>query len=307
LAVVKGNLRICEGHYLLRLLVRGFPATAAGQFVQLQCRSLEPPVSPRQVEWPADGLPKLRDPDTTGREAFLRRPLSLAGRKDTVEGTELEVIYRVVGAGTRWLATVTAGEELSVLGPLGNSFRIDPEKPRAALIGGGVGIPPMVYLAEQLAEAGKEVVAFNGVRSADMLPLTLISRVDEDSSGHPTFCTVEFARNKVPAVISTDDGTLGVRGTIGEVFRRWLDENDFSADELVVYCCGPEPMMKAVGELCVSRGIECQLAMERHMACGMGTCQSCVVKIRDGSERGWSFKLCCADGPVFDAGEVLWQ
>jgi len=74
----------------------------------------------------------------------------------------------------------------------------------------------------------------------------------------------------------------------------------------VAYCCGPEALMKAVGEICITRGIECQLALERYMACGMGTCQSCNVRIRDDSTRGWSYKLCCTDGPIFDAREVVW-
>ena len=95
-------------------------------------------------------------------------------------------------------------------------------------------------------------------------------------------------------------------GTISEAFARWFEHHDFDPRDMAVYACGPEPMARAVGDICVKRGMECQLALERHMACGMGTCQSCVVKVRDATPAGWSFKLCCADGPVFDAKELLW-
>ena len=107
--------------------------------------------------------------------------------------------------------------------------------------------------------------------------------------------------------IATDDGSLGRAGFVDQAFEHWLDQAGLGAEDLVVYACGPEAMMQAVAEICLLREIECQLALERHMACGMGTCQSCVVKIRDGSDRGWSFKLCCTDGPVFDARDVVWD
>ena len=100
---------------------------------------------------------------------------------------------------------------------------------------------------------------------------------------------------------------MGCKGFVTDAFGRWWKGAGISPDELVVYACGPEPMMRTVGETCMAAGIECYLSLERHMACGMGTCQSCIVKIRDDSEQGWSFKLCCTDGPVFDAGDVIWE
>ena len=108
-------------------------------------------------------------------------------------------------------------------------------------------------------------------------------------------------------MIATDDGSLGYPGLVSEAFGRWLTTLEIDPKQLTTYACGPEPMMQAVGEICTPRGIGCQLALERHMACGMGTCQSCVVKIREKSDRGWSYKLCCADGPVFEAADVIWR
>jgi NAD(P)H-flavin reductase len=164
----------------------------------------------------------------------------------------------------------------------------------------------MLYLARILSEAGKDVVAFNGARSASLLPLRLAPSVAVSEQGSPALCVAEFAAMDVPAVVTTDDGSLGFDGLISQPFESWLAERD--PGDVVVYSCGPEPMMRAIGEACRARGIECYLSLERHMACGMGTCQSCVCKTRDRSvERGWSFSLCCTDGPVFPAGEIVWD
>ena len=306
LAEVVANTPLCGRHYLLRLALPQFPPTAAGQFVQLQCRYPQPQVSMREADWPADRPPRLNQPELADHEAFLRRPLSLADRHDAGDHVELEIIYRVSGTGTAWLAGVQPGDRLSVLGPLGNAFPIRADKPLAALVGGGVGIPPMIYLARALAAVGHAAIAFTGVRSAEFLPGTLISDMPPRSDGTPTFCLGEFARYAVPAAVATDDGSLGFSGLVVQPLERWLDRQRVDPSRLVVYSCGPEKMMQAVAELCRRRDIECLLSLERHMACGMGTCQSCVVKIRSDAEPGWSFKLCCTDGPVFNARDVLW-
>jgi dihydroorotate dehydrogenase electron transfer subunit len=174
------------------------------------------------------------------------------------------------------------------------------------VIGGGVGIPPLIYLAEALCQAHKRVVAFSGARTGRLLPLTPTAGVDVRTDAHPTPCVEEFARFGAEAVLATDDGSLGFGGFVSNAFAEWLRARQPWPEGLAVYTCGPEPLMKAVADLCLAHGIACQLAMERYMACGMGTCQSCVVKVRDDTEQGWSFKLCCTDGPVFDARDLLW-
>jgi len=304
---VTANRAICDEHYLLRLAIAGFPPSRPGQFVQLLCRGLDEQVSVREVDWPEGRLPRFTQAELTDHEPLLRRPLSLAGRRDGEDDRAvLDFIYRTIGTGTTWLAGVEPGRSLSVLGPLGNAFRIRPDKPLAALVAGGVGIPPMIYLAEALSAAGKKAFAFCGVRSRTLLPLTLNSDAEPATTGRPTLCVTEFAAHGVPTAVATDDGSVGFGGMVSEAFGKWLNAHVEDADELTVYCCGPEPMMQAVGETCVSRGIECQLAMERHMACGMGACQSCVVKVRHDDRPGWSFRLCCTDGPVFDARRIVW-
>jgi len=310
-AAIRSNERICDEHYRLRMALPEFPPSRPGQFIQLQCRPVSEQPGARELFWPAGQWLRLSQSELADREPMLRRPISIAGRRDLHPGhgggpVELEIIYRTIGAGTRWLAGAKEGQELSVMGPLGNGFAIRPRKPQAVLVGGGVGIPPMLYLAGELARAGKKVYAFSGVRSVNLLPLKLICCGTVSREGRPAACVEEFARCGAGAAVATDDGSLGYEGFVSNAFRDWVLETKPWMDDLAVYSCGPEAMMKAVADVCLAEGIDCQLAMERHMACGVGTCQSCVVKIRDSGQRGWSFKLCCSDGPVFDARDVLW-
>ncbi len=306
IAEVLANEPLCRDHWRMVLTLPQFPTTRAGQFVNLQCRPLDDLLGARQVDWPAGGTPRFTQPELTDRETMLRRPFSLAGRRDCDGKVELDVIYRTVGVGTHWMSELKPASSISILGPLGNGFRILPGKPSAVLVGGGVGIPPMLYLAEALTAGGKNIAAFLGARSAELFPLHLLTGGHVSPEGSPAECVAELAEWSVPTAVATDDGSLGFTGLVSEPFERWLDAGKLGADDVVVYSCGPEPMMQAVGDICIERGIECFLAMERHMACGMGTCQSCIVKIRDDSEQGWSFKLCCTDGPVFSAGDVIW-
>jgi len=307
IAEVIDNKRICREHYLLRLRLDQFPPTRPGQFVQLQCHDLSEQVTSGWSDWSGDRPGKLSQSELVTVKPLLRRPFSLAGRRDAGGRVELDIIYRTIGTGTHWLAGAGSERHLSLIGPLGNSFSIPPTKPHAALVGGGVGIPPMLYLAEGLASAGKKVVAFSGARTADLLPLDVTNRADVPRSVRPARCIRQFNDRLADSIVATDDGSLGYPGIVSRAFDRWLDQTAVGPGQLTVYACGPEPMMRAVGQTCIERGIECQLAMERHMACGMGTCQSCVVKIRSDDKQGWAFRLCCTDGPIFDARDIIWD
>ena len=317
---VLSNRQLCRGHYLLRLGGREFPPTRAGQFVQLQCRKPGVQAGWSEIEVAPGDWPKLTGRELTDAEPLLRRPLSLAGRRDTEFDVELDIIYSVVGTGTAWMARAGEGDEISLLGPLGNAFAISEGKPLAALVGGGVGIPPMIYLASAMQTAGKQAVAFCGARSADMLPVTLAPSQTKGSglfvfAGEKTkspdpFVSPsisQFGQFGVDSVIATDDGSLGWKGFVSEPLAAWLDGVDAPDRQAVVYACGPELMMRAVADICIARDVECQVSLERHMACGMGTCQSCVCKTKSDAEQGWSYKLCCTDGPVFDASDVIWD
>ncbi len=306
-AEITRNEPLCSEHYLLTLLLRKFPPTAAGQFVQLQCTRGVSSETPQVIEVSEGNWPKITQPELVNAQPLLRRPLSLAGRRDTDRGVELDIIYRVIGDGTRLLAAEQVGGMLSVLGPLGNAFRISDTKPLAVLVGGGVGIPPMIYTAEALAAAGKQAVAICGVRTKDFLPLTLTET--PSAEGEPAMCVEEFSRSGAAAMITSDDGSIGMKGFTCDALAKWLAvQSDASAD-VVVYTCGPEVMMHGAADICAAAGVECQVSMERYMGCGMGTCQSCVCKTKDPSdtEKGWQYKLCCTDGPVFDAAELIWD
>jgi len=307
-ARVLDNRSICPDHYRLTLSLASLPPSRPGQFINIRCDEAPTAGPPRPVDWPEGRIPRLSQPELLGRKPLLRRPFSLAGRRDAPDGSvQVDIIHHVVGVGTTYLAQLRPGREVSVLGPLGNGFTIAASRPLAAVLGGGAGIPPLVYLAEALTAAGKEVVAFAGARTAEALPLSANDSEPPSRAGQPSLCTAEFAAWAVPTVVTTDDGSLGLGGLVHEGFLRWLDERQPAAADLAVYACGPEPMMQAVAEICLRRGIDCQVAMERYMACGLGTCQSCVCKVRSDAPPGWAFKLVCRDGPVFRAEELIWQ
>ena len=307
LADVLANQRLCEEHYRMVLSVAGFPPSGAGQFVQLMCRPPAGRPHDRQVERTLAGVPQFTQKELTESAPLLRRPLSLAGRRDFPGGAEIEIIYRTVSHGTHWMARVDCGAVLSVLGPLGRPFGVDADRPAAALVGGGVGIPPLLYLSRALSEAGRTVTAFAGARTASLMPLTVAGASPPRRDGVPSACLAEFAAAGAAAAVATDDGSMGVAGFVTEPFIAWLDARDDAPGEVKVYTCGPEPMMRAVAVACGQRGVACEVSLERNMACGMGTCQSCICKTRTEGPEGWRYQLCCTDGPTFDAADVIWD
>jgi len=307
-ATVGANRRLCDEHFLLRLNVGGdFPPSRAGQFVQLRCADSEEPGPPVAHDWPADRPPQFVRPELLANPPLLRRPFSLAGRTDGPEGTVLDIIHRVVGRGSAWLSRLEEGQPVSVLGPLGNAFTWPESMILGLAVCGGVGLPPMLYLTADLHAAGKQAVVFAGATSASLLPLSIDEAVTPSQAGWPSLCVRELSRWGAEAAVSTDDGSLGFPGQVTEALWNWVDQGRIDPAETVVYTCGPEPMMRNVAEGCIRRRIPCQVAMERHMACGMGTCQSCVCKTRADTPPGWQYKLVCTDGTIFDARELVWE
>jgi dihydroorotate dehydrogenase electron transfer subunit len=306
LCTVARNDPLCLEHFRLALRIALFPPTDPGQFIQIFCRDpdwLDRSDDPRSQD------PESHDPDLLHPLALLRRPFSLAGRRDLGDGSaELEIIHRVVGVGTQWMADLREGQPVSIIGPLGNRFALpDPSEDHTCLlVGGGVGIPPMLYLAERLARERHRAVAFSGAVTRDLLPLTVIG---EPPSGDatPAPCIGEFARHDIPSVISTDDGSLGFTGFITQALESFLDRAR-DDDRFTLYTCGPELMMKRVAAIAADRGLEVQVAVERAMACGMGTCQSCCIRIKSDSppHGGWRYALACTDGPIFRGVDLLW-
>jgi dihydroorotate dehydrogenase electron transfer subunit len=280
------NEPICREHWKFILEADDFPPAEPGQFVQILCSDPEAP---------------------SANGPLLRRPFSIGGLKNKGDSSQLDILHRAIGRGTQWLSRLQEDDLLNVIGPLGQPFTVVEDKPVAYLVGGGVGLPPLIWLAERLREAGKEVIAFCGARSVDLLPLTMKGGrpIEPDQ---PTDAIREFSMLGATALIATDDGSMGAEGPITNAFQKYLNKHKKEARSAVIYTCGPEPMMKVAAQLAEDRSIPCQVCMERVMACGMGTCQSCVVAIRDESEeQGWSYKLCCSDGPVFDSRDIIWD
>ena len=337
---VLANVPLCRDHYRLVLGLPEFPSTEPGQFIQVSCRDPAAVGGDREVDWSDLRPPRFSGADVGAPAALLRRPFSLAGRRDTPDGVELDLIHRVVGIGTDWLARLTVGDAVDILGPLGNHFALPPEGGAALLVGGGVGIPPMLYLAEKLA--GREAVAFCGALTRDLLPLTITADAPDPDDASPRHTIEEFSRHGHPSVVTTDDGSYGFRGYVTQALEKYLqgvqggsgfgvqgsrkgadarpasrasslNPEPRSLTPPVVYTCGPEPMMKRVAEIAAARGLECQVAVERAMACGMGTCQSCCIRVRKSDPsvpplvgRDWCYRLACTDGPVFRGAELLW-
>jgi dihydroorotate dehydrogenase electron transfer subunit len=314
LATVHRNQPLCREHFRLLLhIVSGFPETKPGQFIQIACRDVElmdDPEPHNDFAWDPDNEQPTR---VMGAElgapvALLRRPFSLAGRRELVVDrasavTELEIIHRVVGVGTEWMSHLHEGDLVNILGPLGNHFTLPPDGSAAILVGGGVGIPPMLYLADDMKRSN--CIVFSGAVSRDLLPLKIDQAFDGDDPCVPRPRVREFARNNIDSVVSTDDGSYGFRGFVTQALEQYLDSRADPSTRPILYTCGPEPMMQRVAEIGATRGLEVQVAVERAMACGMGTCQSCCIRIRK-SESDWRYALACTEGPIFRGEQLLW-
>ena len=311
-ARVAANTGLCREHYQLLLRVdEGFPPTEPGQFLQIACRD-DLSMTELAIEWIEDSNGRFArrhpvDVDLDHPNAMLRRPFSLAGRTDLQGGAvELEIIHRVVGLGTDWMAHLSPGDDVNILGPLGNRFTLPRENETALLVGGGVGIPPMLYLADALASRGLKGIAFFGALCADLLPVALSGQAKADE---PTLCVDRLGELDIPAAISTDDGSVGYKGFVTDALESFLNQQTARNNKPVLYTCGPEPMMKRVAQIGATRNIPVQVAVERAMACGMGTCQSCCIRAKvpaDIDPSGWRYKLACTDGPIFAGDQLLW-
>lgn len=306
-ARVVANVLICRDHYRLTMVVSKFCAAAPGQFLHIAQKTADAE-DYRTFDWDV-ARPDFRDWTDEVATPMLRRAYSIADLRVTPAGVELDIIYRVVGKGTHWLGTLQAHDELSVLGPLGNSFPISSTNKNAWLIAGGVGLPPMLWLAKCLCAADRNTTLFYGAQTADLLAVKLRGGIAPDSAARVAQpCIDEFTGLSAKALLSTDDGSVGFHGHVGAALTAFAAANPPDKANVVLYTCGPERMMRFVADFCTSRGIEGYVCMERAMACGTGTCQSCVVAIPDTSRPdNWRYSLCCTEGPVYAAAQVHWE
>jgi dihydroorotate dehydrogenase electron transfer subunit len=241
---------------------------------------------------------------TCGPDLPMRRPLSIL-RADRVAGW-VEVLYKVVGHGLAELALRRPGETLSCLGPIGRGFAANAARPRLLLVGGGVGIPPMVFLAERIAAAG----GFRPlVLMGSELPFpfeTAAARLP--APGLPAGATSAMALLEgigIPSRLASLSGFPGChRGYVTELAEAWLSSlDDASRAEVELFTCGPHGMLVAVAALARRHGVPCQVSLEENMACGVGGCAGCTVLVQ--TPDGPAMKRVCVDGPVFDAASVF--
>lgn len=252
LAAVVSQEKIATDIYSLILATPAAQKAVAGQFVSVYCKD---------------------------RTKLLPRPISIC--EINREAETLRLVYRVTGkgTGTEEFSRLKAGDWIEVLGPLGNGFPL--KKGKAFLIGGGIGIPPMVQAAKELAgqEDPSMIQVIAGYRSEQFLT--------QELSAYGTL------------YIATEDGSAGTKGTVLDAVR------EHALDAEVIYACGPRPMLRAVKEYAEEHGIECWISMEERMACGIGACLACVCGSTevDGHSHVKN-KRVCKDGPVFLSTEV---
>lgn len=226
-------------------------------------------------------------------DPLLRRPLSIY-RAEPDSG-KLAMLYEVRGRGTALLAEKKPGDFVDVLGPLGNGFVLPKSSDQSILlVGGGIGAPPLYFLAQRIAErVGRSCMTFHmGAQTQD-------KHVCMDD--FHSLCEGSRVQNKY--FIATDDGSCGHHGFVTHSMKTHLAEVAWMAP--MVYACGPIPMLRAVAGIAKEYGAQCQVSLEAKMACGVGACMGCVIRVRDGD--GSKYVRVCHEGPVFDAEEVIWE
>ncbi len=248
---VVSNDRLGDKHILMKLTDESpLPEVRPGQFVEVKVDH--------------------------SQKTFLRRPISI--HFIDREKNELWLLIQLVGDGTKQLAEVNKGEKVNIVLPLGNGFSEPLEKQKnLLLVGGGVGIAPLLLLGTQLKAQGHEPTFLLGARSAK----DLINLADYQQAGR--------------VLITTEDGTVGEKGFVTN--HSVLSQEHFDK----IYTCGPTPMMKAVASFAAANNIDCEVSLENKMACGLGACLCCVTETKAGH------KCVCSDGPVFNIKDLTWQ
>jgi len=234
----------------------------------------------------------------------MRRPLSIM--RASPRDSWIELLYKAVGTGTRLLASKQPGERLSLLGPIGRPFQAHPEHLRPLLIGGGVGIPPMIFLADTL-RSGRQFRPFAVLGSEIPFPFQPHpSQYLVPGLPPPVIAAMPLLDDwGVPSRLTSFLDLPGCfRGYVTDLARIWLQSLEKSARaEVEIFACGPYPMLQAVATLAREFGLPCQVSLEEFMACAVGGCAGCVVRVR--TEAGPAMQRVCVDGPVFDAYAVF--
>jgi len=214
--------------------------------------------------------------------AVLRRPFSILSTSDDC----ISILYKPVGKGTRMMTQLAPDAEVSLMGPLGNGFREPDPRSTPVVVAGGYGVAPLLFLAR---ECGREGVAFIGGATADDI-----------------LCAEDFAKLSWDVRVATEDGSVGTKGFVTKALDDWIGSESPPDREPEVFACGPEGMLKAVGERAIENGWHGWLSLDRRMGCGVGACLVCVQRIQD-EDGNVKWARVCRDGPVFEAREIFWD
>ncbi|MBI4832024.1 MAG: dihydroorotate dehydrogenase electron transfer subunit [Candidatus Lindowbacteria bacterium] len=321
--IVSENRQFVKDHFSLRMQTGLVQRPVPGQFLQLMCDPAPHTESPRYRRYVRGerSWPKLRGAEISGRRPFLRRPFSVASygplsqRSVLVEtrgfvvelariinwmDSEIEVIYRRLpgGPGTNALAKYGKGDKINIVGPLGRGFTFSPAPNVALLAGGGIGAPPLKFLAEELLNSGSEVKIFLGAITKSRLPFELRgTRRDKVTT---------FERMGLDHFVCTDDGSAGRRGLVTDPLAEYLEGNRNTVGSTRIFACGPRPMLAALNGLACHYDLPCEALLEERMACGFGACISCVCAVKEPGQKA-RFTRICTEGPAFDVRTVMWH
>jgi dihydroorotate dehydrogenase electron transfer subunit len=278
-ATVVWNRRLSPGYLHLGIAAPGFPsAFRAGEFVMVRLPWVGDPLLPRAYS------------------IYRVSPAGPDRASPPVTGPVIEILYKVVGKGTHTLAQMDPGQAIELLGPLGNGFSVPGGTTTTVLVAGGIGVPPISALAGQIGAAQSAERRAQSAAGRGRLEVFLGGKTAED-----ILCAADFKAVRAALHVATEDGSLGTRGLVTDLLQPFLAVQ--GAQGTQVYACGPPGMLEAVGRLAEAMGMSCQLSLEANMACGFGACMGCAVPIRGPEPR---YKLCCTEGPVFEASEVAW-
>ncbi|MDK2798615.1 MAG: dihydroorotate dehydrogenase electron transfer subunit [Clostridiales bacterium] len=215
-----------------------------------------------------------------GLTAILRRPISICDI-DT-KNQEIRFIFQVKGNGTKLLALKKVGDNIDILGPLGNGYYINDQYTNPLLVGGGIGVFPLLMLIKSISSQNSTV--YLGFKNKEMVVL--------EKDFHKVCSNLQIA---------TDDGSYGHKGYVTQLMEKKLQKDPVD----IVYACGPEPMLRLVNNTCKKYNIPCQISLEQRMGCGIGACLVCACKIK--TTQDWEYKHVCKDGPVFWGNEVIFD
>jgi dihydroorotate dehydrogenase electron transfer subunit len=248
-------------------------------------------------------------------DPLLRRPFAIHSVKNATAkeikmdtSSCVEILYKVVGKGTKVMSLMREGDEMDIIGPIGNGYRLDRNIQTAILIGGGIGVASLFYLAETIITKGskaKKVVFLLGGKTKDDI-----------------LCIEDFKRIGVEVRVATEDGSLGCKGVVTDLLSDYFGSGDYTpGSSPYCFACGPEDMLKEVSKVIVEKELPCQISLESKMACGVGACMVCGVEtkpqlgdLRKGTvlksakqKDEMGYKRVCKDGPVFDCNEIIWE